>query len=98
MNILELAVATLLALGGIRAMASWMNTDFDAASLSDRLLYVLHATSKVGMWFAFSGFFLGYALVDEPQAIRWYVLVPIALAGIQLLTGLFLSREPTSER
>jgi hypothetical protein len=56
----------------------------------ESVLYALHVTARVGLWFAFAGFFVGYALVDEPQSLRWYVLVPLGLAAIQLLTALAL--------
>jgi hypothetical protein len=71
-------------------MAKWLRTDFDAASVGERLLFTLHAAARAGMWFAFAGLFVGDAVVDESQDLRWYVLVPIGLAGVQLLSGLAL--------
>jgi hypothetical protein len=90
----ELVVAAGLAALGVRSLVRWLRTEFDSGSTGSQVLYALHVTARVGMWFAFAGFFAGYALVDEPQRIRWYILVPIGLAGIQLLTGIFLAREP----
>ena len=69
-----------------------MRTEFPAESLREQVLYALHVAARVGMWFAFAGFFLGFALVDEPSSFRWYILVPVGLAGVQLMTGLLLSR------
>jgi hypothetical protein len=91
----ELVIAGILALFGIRSLARWLMTHFDARSLQDQLLFSLHTAARVGLWFAFAGFFFGLALVDEPRSfIRWYVFVPIGLAGVQLMTAVFGSRSP----
>ena len=94
MKVVELVVAGILALAGIRSLVRWLGRDFDASSATEQVLYALHATSRVGGWLALAGFFAGYALVSDPMRFGWYILVPIALAGIQLLTGLLLSRSP----
>jgi hypothetical protein len=100
-NVFELVAAGLIAIGGLRSLVRWIGTDFDATSAGEQMTFLLHATARVGLWFAFAGFFLGYALVDEPRRFGWYVLVPIALAGVQLLTGVLLARsggpEPPAE-
>jgi hypothetical protein len=93
-HVVELVLAALFALGGLRSLRRWMALEFQPRSGRDNLLYLLHATARVGMWFAFSGFFVGYALVAEPWRIRWYVMVPICLASVQLLTGAALARVP----
>ena len=94
MKVVELAVAGILSLAGIRSLVRWLGRDFHATSAAEQVLYVLHATSRVGGWLALAGFFAGYALVSDPTRFGWYILVPIALAGIQLLTGLLLARSP----
>ncbi|MGH2555773.1 MAG: hypothetical protein ACRDHO_08680, partial [Actinomycetota bacterium] len=67
---------------------------FEAESFSDQALYLLHTAARVGLWFAFAGFFFGLALVDETaRFIRWYLFVPIGLAGVQLMTAVFLGRS-----
>ena len=93
-HVVELVLASLFALGGLRSLRRWMAVEFQPRSGRDHLFYLLHATARVGMWFAFSGFFVGYALVAEPWRIRWYVMVPICLASVQLLTGAALARVP----
>jgi hypothetical protein len=93
-HVIELVLAALLALGGLRSLRRWITLEFQPRSGRDHLFYLLHATARVGMWFAFSGFFVGYALVAEPWRIRWYVMVPICLASLQLLTGAALARVP----
>jgi hypothetical protein len=95
-TVVELVVAAALVSIGVGSLLRWRRTDFESTSARDQILYTLHVTARVGMWFVFAGFFAGYALVDEPQRIRWYILVPIGLAGLQLVTGVFLSREPSS--
>jgi hypothetical protein len=93
---IEVILAVLFLVPGLFSLRKWLGTDFRAASAGERLLYTLYATARVGMWFAFAGFFIGFAVVENPTNIRWYIMVPIFLAGTQLLTGLFLSRPPSS--
>jgi len=91
----ELVIGGILVLLGVRSFLRWMRTEFDAASLSDQVLFAMHSAARVGLWFAFAGFFFGYALIDEVGPfIRWYLFVPLALAGVQLMTGVFLARSP----
>ena len=72
-----------------------MRTEFAAYSVRDQLLFAMHSASRVGLWFAFAGFFFGYALIDQVGPfIRWYLFIPLGLAGVQLMTGVFLSRSP----
>jgi hypothetical protein len=90
----ELAVAGLFGVAGLLSLRKWLGAEFRAASLGEQLLYTLHTTARVGMWFAFAGFFVGYALVANPTDIRWYLLVPLGLAGVQLLTAVILWLSP----
>jgi hypothetical protein len=91
----ELVIGGILFLLGIRSLVKWMRTTFEADSVRDHALFLLHAAARVGLWFAFAGFFLGFALVDEVGSfVRWYLFVPLGLAGVQLMTGVFLSRSP----
>ncbi|CAN5227736.1 hypothetical protein BH20ACT24_BH20ACT24_17430 [soil metagenome] len=96
MTVVELVIAAILAIAGVRSLLTWIGRTFSAASTMEHIAYALHITGRVGLWFAFAGFFAGYALVDEPQLFAWYVFVPVGLAGMQLLTGLFLSRSSAS--
>ena len=50
------------------------------------------AGSVVGLWFGFAAFFFGLALVDEPSGFTWFLVVPLALAGVQLITGVALGQ------
>ena len=89
-DVVELVVAAVLAALGLRSLIRWLRIGFRPASAGEAVLYALHATARVAMWFAFAGFFAGYALVDEPQTFRVYIMVPLGLAAIQLLTALAL--------
>jgi hypothetical protein len=69
------------------------------------VLYAAYLTGRVGLWFAFAGAFLvfasidtqGQAFVDEVRDRRWYVLVFVGLAVLQLVAGWFLGhRTPRS--
>lgn len=98
MSGVEIAVAAVLSLAGLASLRSWLGREFEPASAGERVVYSLHVTARVGLWFAFAGAFLGYSLVENPYRFRWYVLVIIALAGLQLLTALALARSPSSGR
>ena len=89
----ELVIGGLLAALGIRSLVRWMKTEFEAESLADQALYLLHTAARGGLWFGFAGFFIGLALIDETaRFVRWYLFVPIGLAGVQLMTAVFLGR------
>ena len=73
----------------------------------DHLLYALYLTGRIGLWFAFAGFFFIYASIevqgraalDEVEDWRWYLMVPLILGVMQLIGGWFLGRRsPPSER
>ncbi|HYU57470.1 MAG TPA: hypothetical protein VEO00_05415 [Actinomycetota bacterium] len=93
MGVFELSVAGILALGGVLSFGKWVRRPFASPRLGDQVLYALHRTGRVGLWFAMAGLFAGYALLEEPQRFRWYVYVPIALAIMQLLAGIALGRS-----
>lgn len=86
----ELLIAGILVLLGIRSLARWLRVEFVATSWREQALYSLHAAARVGLWFAFAGFFLGLAVVDEPRRFTWYLLLPLAIAGVQLVTAVAL--------
>src|SRR5207245_908332 len=72
-SIPEFVIAGLLALLGLRSLRKWMGRQFPATSTSEQVLYALNVTARVGMWFALAGFFVAYALVDDPQGLGWYL-------------------------
>ncbi len=103
MRVVELSLAGLLAVGGLRSLWAWSRRRFEGVDLVDHLLYALHLTGRVGLWFSLAGLFVIYASVDahgqpamdELDPFRWYLIVPLGLAGLQLVAGWFLGhREP----
>jgi len=94
-KVFELAAAGILATIGLLSLVRWLRTDFEPESARERVLYVLHVTSRVGMWFTFAALAAGFALVDDPGRLTGFVVIPIVLAALQLLTGFLLSRPGT---
>lgn len=104
MRVVELVIAGVFILGGIRAIWVWSRRRFEGADMADHLLYALYLTGRIGLWFAFAGFFLLYASIDvqgraaldELTRYRWYLLVPLILGVMQLVGGWFLGRRSPS--
>ncbi len=100
MRIFELVVAAVFALLGLRSLITWLRRPLDSPSLRDHVLFALWVTGRVGLWLAIGGIFLisalidvqGRAFVDEWSRYRWYIMVPIGLAALQLLAGTALGR------
>jgi hypothetical protein len=90
-------IGALLLLVGLWSLLKWMRTEFAADSRRDRILYAAHVSARVGLWFGFAAFFFGLALVDEPAGFTWFLVVPLALAGVQLITGVALGQGPGRE-
>jgi hypothetical protein len=104
-RVVELLIAGLFVLGGLHAVWYWGRRPFEGTDLVDHLLYALYLTGRIGLWFAFAGFFLIYASIpvqgraalDELEAYRWYLMVPLVLAAMQLLGGWFLGRRSPAD-
>jgi len=86
----ELVLGGILALLGLRSLVRWLRVEFAAVSWRERAIYSLHVAARVGLWFGFAGFFLGLALVDQPRRFTWFLLVPLSMAGVQLITAVAL--------
>jgi hypothetical protein len=100
MTAFELVVAGLFVAGGLRSLWIWSRRRFEGTDLVDHLLYALHLTGRIGLWFAFAGFFVLSAVTsvdgrrsDELDRFRWYLLVPLVLAAMQLVGGFALGRR-----
>jgi hypothetical protein len=101
----EIGIAALFALGGLRSLWQWSRRRFEGADVLDHLLYALFVTGRVGLWFAFSGLFVIYAATSidgrptsELDRFRWYLIVPIGLAAVQFAAGYFLgNRSPRND-
>jgi hypothetical protein len=105
-RVVEIALAILLALVGVRSLVKWSGRRFEAADVTDHALYALYVTGRAGLWFALAGFFAIYATVETPgrpgldelEQYRWYLIVPLVLASFQLVGGWFLGRRSPPER
>ena len=95
-HVIELVIASILGLLGIRSLVYWLRIDFPATTVSEHVLFSLHVMARVGTWFGLAVAFLGYAVVSEPQRFRWFVAVILVLAGVQLLTAASLGLGVTS--
>ena len=101
MNVVELVVATVFGLLGIRSIVHWLRRPVDLDARRDHLLFALFVASRAGVWFALMGLFLlfasvetqGRAFTDDANEYRWYVLVPGLLAFLQLLAAVLLGRR-----
>ena len=90
--ILELVLAGVFLLFGL---VSGFNSLQDVEPVVDgraRFLIALHDAAKAGFWLALGGFFLGFALLEQPQAWRWFALAPIVMAGLRLAAAALLAR------
>ena len=86
-HVAEFVIAAILGLLGVRSLVYWLKREFPATSFAEHVLYALHVTARVGTWFALSLGFVGYAVVAEPQRWRWFIVVILLLAAVQLLTA-----------
>lgn len=106
MKVVEIAVAALFASAGIRSVWKWSRRRFEGTDVVDHLLYALFVTGRAGIWFSLAGLFVIYASVDvrgraaldELEHIRWYLVVPLGLAAIQLVAGWFLGQRTPRSR
>ena len=97
MSVLEIGLAVLCALGGVRSLCVWSRNPFESRDPVDHLLYAAFVTARVGLWFSVAGWFVLYGYLTETGGslarFRWYLAVPLVLGGVQLLAGYFLGRR-----
>jgi hypothetical protein len=96
-RVLEIGLAVLCVLGGVRSMWVWSRRPFESRDPVDHALYAVFVTGRVGLWLSVAGWFVLYAyLVESGGSIadyRWYLAVPLVLAGVQFLASFFLGRR-----
>jgi tryptophan-rich sensory protein len=98
---IELVLAGLFALGGIRSLLVWSRRPIEGADPADHALFALFVTGRVGSWLAFGGVFAiyassdarGRAAVDELTELRWFLVVPLVLVAMQIAAAYFLGRR-----
>jgi len=99
--VIELVAAAVFVVGGVRSLWRWGRRGFEGTRATDHMFYALWLTGRAGVWFSVAGIFAisaalgtrGRAFEDEFERFRWYILVPIGLAALQLLAGLALGRR-----
>jgi putative Mn2+ efflux pump MntP len=90
-TILELVAAAVLILVGCWvAYWSLKEQPVEVRSARERLLVAVHEAARAGFWLALGAWFLGLALIEEPQTWRWFIIVPIGMAGLRLAARTFL--------
>lgn len=100
MSVVELVIAAAFVAMGLRSLWKWARRPLQDGTVVDHLLFALFATGRVGLWFAFAGIFVLYALTSvdgrptsEFDRFRWALVVPIVLAAVQVLAGYALGRR-----
>ena len=103
MTVFEVTVAGLFALLGVRSLVYWAKRPLDSRSVRDHLVYALWLTGRVGLWFAVAGIFAISASIGAEDDVgfitqwdryRWFILVPLGLAAIQVIAAQLLRRSP----
>ena len=102
MNVLELVVAAVLGLLGIRSLVHWLRRPLESDVRRDHLLYALFVVSRAGLWFALMGLFLlfasvetqGRAFAEDAARFNWYFIVLAVPAALQFVSGFLLGRDP----
>jgi hypothetical protein len=96
-SVVEIGLAVLCGLGGIRSLWVWSRRPFESRDPVDHLLFAAFVTARVGLWFSVGGWFVLYGYLTESGGslarFRWYLAVPLVLGGVQLLAGYFLGRR-----
>jgi len=101
MNVLELVVAAVFGLLGVRSIVHWLRRPMESDARRDHLLYALFVASRAGLWFALMGLFLLFASVDtqrraftdDAARFNWYYLVLAVPAALQFVSGFLLGRD-----
>jgi len=91
----ELAVAVVLVLFGLRSAWKLTRVRLDLDTFGEHVLYAVHVTARIGVWFVLAALFVGYGLVDDAESLAWLLLVLLGMAGAQLLTSFFLWLSPS---
>jgi len=89
-RLLEILAGATLVLVGLRT--AWRSVREIQPQGPGRVLMALHETARAGWWLSLGGLFLAYGLVGDTTQVRWFVMVPIAMAGLRLLSATFLRR------
>jgi hypothetical protein len=100
---LEVSVAVVFGLLGVRSLVYWLRRPMDPGVRRDQVLYALFVASRAGLWFALMGLFLlfagveseGRAFIEDAGRFTWYYLVLAVPAALQFVSGFLLGRPPS---
>ena len=85
--ILEIGLASIFALLGIRsAIVSLRQTGPDDSPVT-RLLVAVHSSAGAAVWFSIAGYFVLAAVTDDLYRFRWLGVVAIAMAGLRMIAA-----------
>ena len=101
MKAFEIATIVLFGAFGLRSFVYWVRRPFEGRDARDHLLFAMFVTGRVGLWLAVAGLFCLYAVtntrgrafIDDIQRYRWFLMVFLGLAALQLFGGYFLGRR-----
>ncbi|MEX1047254.1 MAG: hypothetical protein WD757_09170 [Actinomycetota bacterium] len=104
MRVFETVLVAIFAALGVRSFVYWSRRPLEGTVFSHHVAFALFLTGRIGFWFSLAGIFLvsalsdvgGRAFTDDMAEFRWMMAVPISLAALQLVAGVFLGR--TSSR
>jgi hypothetical protein len=99
-NLVELTIAAVFALAGIRSIVHWLRQPLHLVGRSELVLFALFVVARAGLWFGLSGWFLllasvdtrGRAFTDDAAAFRWYFVVFLVLLALHFATSVLLGR------
>jgi len=99
-NLVELSIAAVFALAGIRSIVHWLRQPLHLVGRGELVLFALFVVARAGLWFGLSGWFLllasvgteGRAFTDDAAAFRWYFVVFLVLIALHFATSVLLGR------
>jgi hypothetical protein len=73
MTFLELALAGILGLLGVRSLVHWVRRPFDSTDPLDHVLYAMYVLGRVGFWWSTAGLFAISATLRDPNGSGSFV-------------------------
>jgi hypothetical protein len=70
---LELVLAGVLTLFGLRSLVYWVRRPFESHDVVDHALFAAYVLGKVGTWWAFAGLFAVSATLKDPNGSGAYL-------------------------
>jgi len=101
---LELAVAGVFALLGIRSIVHWLRQPMELDDRRELVLFALFVVSRAGLWFGLMGLFLlfasvrtqGRAFIEDAVGFNWYAVILFVLIALHFVVAYFLRQRPPS--